>query len=128
VQGLQVQSSHKPPLPSWHNKIGGQHALYGLWMKQGAKMTWDCSVRVCLRVLLSINLLFRCVVLCTHQRVDVDALMGLAEVSSNSFVHSLAAPPVSLTQQQSSTTTGALHAVRGTTSTMPTTCGACRCG
>ena len=51
-------------------------------------MRWNCSVCVCLHVLLSINLLFRRVVLCTALRVDVDALMGMAEIPSNSFIHS----------------------------------------
>jgi hypothetical protein len=49
-------------------------------------MRWNYNVRVCLHVLLSINLLFRRVVLCTAQRVDVDALMGMAEIPSNSFM------------------------------------------
>ena len=83
-----MNCSPKPPPPPGHNKIGGQDALSGLWMKQRARMRWSCSVCVCLHVLLSINLLFRRVVLCTALRVDVDGLMGMAEIPSNSFIHS----------------------------------------
>ena len=82
-----MNCSHKPPPPPGNNKIGGQDALSGLWMKQRARMRWNCSVCVCLHVLLSINLLFRRVVLCTALRVDVNALMGMAEIPSNSFIH-----------------------------------------
>ena len=33
------------------------------------------------------NLLFRCVVLCTAQRVDVDSLLGEAKDTNSSFIH-----------------------------------------
>lgn len=60
-------------------------------------MRWNCSVCVWLHVLLSINLLFRRVVLCTALRVDVDALMGMAEIPSNSLTH---APRLSSTSRR----------------------------
>ena len=34
-----------------------------------------------------------CVVLCTALRMDVDALMGMAEIPSNSFIHSASNRP-----------------------------------
>ena len=51
-------------------------------MKQKERMRWIYSGCICLRVLLNCNRLFRGVVLCTAQRVDVDALIAI-EVTIN---------------------------------------------
>ena len=50
-------------------------------------------MHVCLELLLSVNLLFRCVVLCTAQRMDVDALMDMAKFPSSCLIHSPSAAP-----------------------------------
>ena len=68
----------------------GQGPVYHIWFQNGTEsedMRWLCSRRVRLDVLMSINLLLRQVMLCTAQRVDMDAPMCLADTLSSAIVH-----------------------------------------
>ena len=88
-----VQCHHElrpTPIGVWPS-----NSTCGLWMQQKKSMRWGCSGPVCLHdhMLKSINLLFnfRCLVLCTAERVDVNALilMGVATFRSDSFLHAI---------------------------------------